>query len=67
MYSDVEECRSSTATELFLGDSHQRELEKSLLRKLDLRVAFLVLLHSINSVSQMSFPIYTGILIRALR
>ncbi|KIM51090.1 hypothetical protein SCLCIDRAFT_63962, partial [Scleroderma citrinum Foug A] len=39
--------------DLLLGDPHkQRELEKGLLRKLDLRVAFLALLHSINYIDR---------------
>jgi len=51
---DVEECRVSTDTDL-LGDSHkQHELEKRLLRKLDLRVAFLTLVYMINYVSSNS-------------
>jgi len=56
---EVEECRASTDTDLLLGDPHmQRKLEKRLLRKLDLRVAFLALLHSINYVSSTSLTIH---------
>ena len=56
---EVEECGASTDTDLLLGDPHkQRELEKGLLRKLDLRVAFLALLHSINYVSSTSLTIH---------
>ena len=64
--SDGDECLPPTDTDLFFIAPHERELEKKLLRKLDLRVAFFVLLHSINYVSQLSSPC-TGKLIEAHR
>jgi len=48
----VEDCRASTDTDSSFGDSLKRhELEKRLLRKLDLRVAFLVIVFIMNFVS----------------
>lgn len=52
---DVEECRVPADTDPLLCElQKRRELEKRLLRKLDLRVAFLVLVYMIDYVSSKS-------------
>ena len=59
VYPDVEDRSPSESmeTDPLLGNPQKRrELEKSLLRKLDLRAAFLVLLYMINYASLKSLP-----------
>ena len=52
MHPHVEDCRASTGSDSSFGGSHKRrELEKRLLRKLDMRVAFLVIVFITNFVS----------------
>lgn len=68
IYPDVEDRSPSTEIDSLLRKpTRRREVEKSLLRKLDLRVAFLVLVYMTNYVSDVSYLLTLRTLIKVPR